>query len=149
VRHILRTLMTSALIATIAVSGTAAVASAAPQSGNGISYEMYEDWCFDDITVLFCFEVHGRLTIVEQDDGDQIGTAAVRTLVYVIESGQVTSAAVDHSVYQTKFVDGFAQDELLISVGRALTPGEQCVLRMLLRFEDGVVVIDRSSISCN
>jgi hypothetical protein len=66
VRHALRALLTSAFIATLAFAGTGAVAAAGPGSGNGLNYEMYEDWCFDDISVLYCFEVHGRFTIVSQ-----------------------------------------------------------------------------------
>jgi hypothetical protein len=150
-RQLLRSLTMSALVAIVALSGTAAVASAAaPNSnGNGTSYEMYEDWCFDDITVLFCFEVHGRWTIVDQNNGDQIGTAAVRTRAWVVENGRVVAASLDHTTFQTKFVDGYAEKEFLISQTRTLVPGEQCVAHLQLRFEDGVIVVDRTTLSCH
>ena len=150
-RHLLRTLLTGVFAASLALAGTAGIASAAPgnDNGNGTSYEMYEDWCFDDITVLLCFEVHGRWTIVDQNNGDQIGTAAVRTISYVVENGQVVSATVDHSVFQSKFIDGVAQDELIISNVRQLEPGGQCVLHATIRLDGGVIVVDQFSMACN
>lgn len=148
-RHLLRTVLTSVFVAAIAISGTAGAALAAPGNGNGTSYQMYEDWCFDDVTVLLCFEVHGRWTIVEQNDGDQIGTAAYRTRSYAVENGQVVSATIEHSVFQTKFIDGVAQNELIIAQVRHLEPGGQCVVHATIRLEDGVIVVDRFAMNCN
>lgn len=150
-RHLLRTLLTSVFVASIALAGTVGIVAAAPgnDKGNGTSYEMYEDWCFDDVTVLLCFEVHGRWTIVDQNDGDQIGTAAVRTISYVVEGGQVTSATVDHSVFQTKFVDGVSQRELIIANVRQLEPGGQCVVHATIKLDGGVIVVDQFAMSCN
>lgn len=150
-RTLSRALVTSALVAVIAIAGSAGAAfAAAPYSnGNGTNFEMYEEWCFVDETIFLCFEVHGRWTIVDQDDGDQIGTAAVHTRAYVIEDGVVASASLDHSVFQTKFVDGVAEKELLISQNRTLTPGQQCVAHVLLKYEAGVIVVDQASMSCN
>ena len=150
-RHLLRTLLTGVFAASIALAGTAGIAAAAPgnDKGNGTSYEMYEDWCFDDITVLLCFEVHGRWPIVQQNDGDEIGTAAVRTISYVVEGGQVTSATVEHSVFQTKFVDGVSQKELIIANVRQLEPGGQCVVHATIKLDGGVIVVDQFAMSCN
>ncbi len=148
-RHILRALLTSAFVAAIAIAGTAGVASAAPGGGNGTSYEMYEELCFDDGSIILCFEVHGRFTVVDQNDGDQIGTGAVRVRSFVIEKGQVVSANIDHSVFQTKIVDGVFQKELSITQSRYLTPGEQCVAHAVLKLEGGEIVVDHSSMSCN
>jgi hypothetical protein len=148
VRHIIRVLLTSAFVASLAVAGMAGAALAAPGGGNGTSYEMYEDMCLEDGSILLCFEVHGRFTVVDQDNGDQIANTAVRTVSYVVEGGVVSSANIDHSVYQTKIVDGFFQDELVISQSRSLTPGEQCVAHLLLKLEDGEVVVDQASMSC-
>ena len=149
VRQLLRAILVAAFVASIALTGTAGAAAAASDNRNGYSFQMYEDWCFDDITVVLCFEVHGRWTIVEQNDGDLIGTAAVGTRFYTIENGVVTAASIDRSVFQTKFVNGAATDELIISVGRVLTPGQQCIVRMLMRYVDGVIVIDHAGYSCN
>ena len=149
-RRILRVLMTSAFMASIAVSSVAGVASAAMSpNGNGTSFELYEEMCLDDITVILCFEVHGRFTVVDQNDGDQIGTGAIRNRSYVIQGGRVVSASIDHQVWQSKIVDGVFQNELTITHGRALTPGQQCITHAVLRIENGVVVVDQATTSCN
>ena len=31
--------------------------------------------CLEDGSILLCFEVHGRFNMVDQNNGDQIGTA--------------------------------------------------------------------------
>jgi hypothetical protein len=149
VRQILRALLTSVFVATVGVGGLAGVASAAPLSGNGIPFELYEELCFDTGTEILCFEVHGRFTLVDQNDGDQVATGQVRTRSYVIQGGQVVSANLDHSVFQSKIVDGVFQSELAISQSRTLTPGQQCVAHVLLRIDGGEVVVDQSSMSCN
>jgi hypothetical protein len=150
-RHVLRVLLTSALVATLAVAGLAgsAFAAAFNSNGNGTNFEMFEDLCFDDGKIILCFQVHGRLTIVDQDNGDQIANTAVRTTSFVVDDGQIVSASIDHSVFQTTFIDGVAEREMLISTTRDLLPGQQCVLHLQLTFEDGVVVVDRSTLNCN
>jgi hypothetical protein len=150
-RHLLRALCTGALVAVLGIAGTAGAAFAAsPNSeGNGTNFEMFEDLCLDDGSVIFCFEVHGRVTIVQQDDGAQIATTAVRTTFFVVEGGQIGSAQIDHSVFQTKLVDGSFERELQISTTRDLVPGQQCVLHLQLAFEDGVLTVDRSTLNCN
>lgn len=148
-RRVLRALLTSAFAASIAVGGMAGVASAAPLSGNGIPFELYEELCFDTGNEILCFEVHGRFTLVLQDDGDQIGTGAVRTRSYVIQGGRVVSAQLDHSVFQSKIVDGVFASELTINQSRTLIPGQQCVAHLVLKLDGDEVVVDRSSISCN
>lgn len=150
-RHFLRALATSALVASLAVAGVAGSASAAAfnSQGNGTNFEMFEDLCLDDGSILLCFEVHGRITIVQQDNGDEIATIAVRTRSFVVEDGRITSAQIDHSVFQTKLVDGAFERELQISTTRDLVPGQQCVLHLQLTFEDGVVTVDRSQVNCN
>jgi hypothetical protein len=150
-RHVLRVLITSALVATLAVAGlaSAALAAAFNSNGNGTNFEMFEDLCLDDGSVILCFEVHGRITIVQQDNGDEIATAAVRTTSFVVEGGLISSAQIDHSVFQTKLVDGAFQHELQISTTRNLVPGQQCVLHLQLTFEDGVITVDRSTLNCN
>lgn len=149
VRRIARALLTSAFVATIAVAGTAGAASAAPLSGNAYMYEIYEDWCFDDITVLYCMEVSGRFTVVTQNDGDDLGTATIRSRFNVIEDGQVVSSSFDKGVYQWRLVDDVFLDELAISFSRARSEGEQCIAHGTLRIEDGEVVVDHSWFSCD
>ena len=150
-RHFLRALVTSALVASLAVAGIAGSASAAAfnSQGNGTNFEMFEDLCLDDGSIILCFEVHGRITIVQQDNGDEIATTAVRTRSFVVEGGRITSAQIDHSVFQTKLVDGAFERELQISTTRELVPGQQCVIHLQLTFEDGVVTVDRSNVNCN
>jgi hypothetical protein len=150
-RQLFRVVITSALVATLAVAGLAgsAFAAAFHSQGNGTNFEMFEDLCLDDGSIILCFEVHGRITIVQQDNGDEIATTAVRTRSFVVEGGRITSAQIDHSVFQTKLVDGAFSRELQISTTRELVPGQQCVLRLQLTFEDGVVTVDRSSVNCN
>ena len=150
-RHFLRVLVTSALVASLAVAGVASSAFAAAfnSEGNGTNFEMFEDLCLDDGSILLCFEVHGRITIVQQDNGDEIATTAVRTRSFVVDGGRITSAEIDHSVFQTKLVDGAFSRELQISTTRDLVPGQQCVLHLQLTFEDGVVTVDRSNVNCN
>ena len=150
-RQILRALLTSAFVASLALAGTATVALAAPDndSRNGRSYEMYEDWCFDDIKVIFCWEVHGRFNVVDQNDGDQIATGAVRTRSFVVEGGIVVAAAQEHTVFQSAIVDGVFAKEVIISHARSLTLDGQCVTQLQVRFEDGVLVVDRGATSCH
>jgi hypothetical protein len=150
-RHFLRALVTSAFVASLAVAGIAGSASAAAfnSQGNGTNFEMFEDLCLDDGSIILCFEVHGRITIVQQDNGDEIATTAVRTRSFVVEGGRITSAQIDHSVFQTKLVDGAFERELQISTTRELVPGQQCVIHLQLTFEDGVVTVDRSNVNCN
>ena len=150
-RHFLRVLVTSALVASLAVAGIAgsAFAAAFNSEGNGTNFEMFEDLCLDDGSILLCFEVHGRITIVQQDNGDEIATTAVRTRSFVVEGGRISSAEIDHSVFQTKLVDGAFEREMQISTTRSLVPGQQCVLHLQLTFEDGVVTVDRSHVNCN
>jgi hypothetical protein len=150
-RQLFRVVITSALVATLAVAGLAgsAFAAAFHSQGNGTNFEMFEDLCLDDGSIILCFEVHGRITIVQQDNGDEIATTAVRTRSFVVEGGRITSAQIDHSVFQTKLVDGAFSRELQISTTRELVPGQQCVLHLQLTFEDGVVTVDRSSVNCN
>ena len=150
-RQFLRALATSALVASLAVAGIAGSASAAAfhSQGNGTNFEMFEDLCLDDGSIILCFEVHGRITVVQQDNGDEIATTAVRTRSFVVEGGRITSAQIDHSVFQTKLVDGAFEREMQISTTRDLVPGQQCVLHLQLTFEDGVVTVDRSNVNCN
>jgi hypothetical protein len=126
-RHVLRVVITSALVATLALAGLAgsAFAAAFNSNGNGTNFEMFEDLCLDDGSIILCFEVHGRITIVQQDNGDEIATAAVRTTSFVVEGGRISSAQIDHSVFQTKLVDGAFQREIQISTTRNVVPGEQ------------------------
>jgi hypothetical protein len=149
VRRVLRALLTSAFVATVATGGMAGVASAAPLSGNGIPFELYEELCFDTGTEIICFEVHGRFTLVTQNDGDQVGTGAVRMRSFVVMGGRIVSAQIDHSVFQSKIVDGVFDRELTITQSRTLTPGQQCVAHMVLKVEGGEVVVDQSKLSCN
>jgi hypothetical protein len=150
-RHVLRVLVSSALIASLAVAGIASSAFAAAfnSNGNGTNFEMFEDLCLDDGSIILCFEVHGRITIVQQDNGEEIATAAVRTTSFVVEGGRISSAQIDHSVFQTKLVEGAFQREMQISTTRNLLPGQQCVLHLQLTFEDGVITVDRSTLNCN
>lgn len=150
-RHLLRALLTSAFVASLAVGAMAGVASAAPGGGNGTSFELYEDLCINDPvdeTVWYCFEVHGRSTVVDQNDGDQVVTTAARTVFYVVDDGVAVAATIDHSVSQSKLVDGVFEAELAIAQTRTLTPGQQCVAHLLLRIEGGEVVVDQASMSC-
>ena len=148
-RQLLRVVLSSTFAATIALGGLTGAVAAAPMSGNGISFELYEEMCLDDGSLILCFEVHGRSTIVTWNEGDQLVTTAVRTRSFVVEHGIVSSASIDHGVYQTKLVDGVFADELTITFNRSLTPGQQCVAHLLLKVEDGAVVVDQASASCN
>ena len=148
VRHSLRALLASTLVAGTILVGTAGIAAAASDSRNGYSFELYEDMCLDDGSVILCFAVHGRFTIVTQEDGDQIGTGAASTRSFVVENGVVSSAQIDRSVWQTKVVDGVFADELTITNSRLQTPGQQCVVHAVLKLADLAVVIDHASMSC-
>jgi hypothetical protein len=146
----IRALLTSALVATIALAGLAGTTLAgASENGNGYSFEIYEEWCFDDLGTWLCMDIKGRVTYANKDNGDQIGTAQVSSRFWIVENGVVTSGSVDHSVFQTRFVDGTALDELVITQTRFLEPGQQCVAHVLLKIENGEVVVGQDSYSCN
>ena len=120
-RHLIRALLTSALVATVALAGLAGpTLAAAPGTGNGYSFEIYEEWCFDDLGTWYCMDVKGRVTYANLDNGDQIGTAQISSRFWIVENGVITSGSVDHSVYQSRFVDGTALDELIITQTRYL-----------------------------
>ncbi len=82
--------------------------------------------------------------MVNQDNGDQIGTGTMRTVSYIVEGGVISSATVDRNVFQSKFIDGVAQTELNITQTRSLTPGQQCVAHLLLKIEGGEIVVDQA-----
>ena len=150
-RQFLRALCTGALVAVLAVAGLAgsAFAAASHSQGNGTNFEMYEEFCFDDIKIIYCLEVHGHATVVNQDDGDQIATMKAHTRWYVIEGGIIVSVTADNSILQTRFRDGVSVNEQMISRTVTATLDGNCTAHGLLKFVDGVLVIDHPRLTCD
>ena len=92
------------------------------------------------------------ITIVQQDNGDEIATAAVRTTAIVVDGGLISAAQIDHSVFQTKpWTKSAFQRELQIFDDSQ--PGPWPAVRppspAPRLSKDGVVTFDRSTLNCN
>ena len=149
-RHVLRVLVTSALVATLAVAGPA---------GSAFAVCVLQPWatgrtsrCSRTRVSTTARSSCARGPRPHHDRPRRTTATRSRrppsaTTSFVVEGGPISSAQIDHSVFQTKLVDGAFQRELQISTTRNLVPGQQCVLHLQLTFEDGVVTVDRSTLN--
>ena len=123
-------------------SGSAALAAASPASES-----LDANWCFQDVTTLYCFDVTGHVHYLDNKAGSSL-TLQQTTVTTVYEAGVVVGES--KSVEQLRGV--FAEDGTTVLSSRIHTRSrvgeEDCIYHMVLKIVDYEVTLDHTTSTC-
>ena len=123
-------------------SGSAVLAGASSESQS-----LNTSWCFQDSTILYCFDVTGHVHYLDNKAGESL-TVQQTTITKVYESGVYLGQS--KSVEQLRGV--FADDGTTVLSSRVHTRSrvgeEDCVYHMVLKIVDFEVTVDHTTSTC-
>jgi len=131
-----------AVVALVLGGASSALAAAQPSSAS-----LDEAWCFQDITIQYCFDVTGTVKFLDNKAGSTVNIHAI-TETTVTESGVYVgeSRSVEYlrGVFQA---DGTVVLQSLIHT-RASFGDQTCSYHMVLRIADYEAVVDNVNSTC-
>lgn len=123
-------------------SGSTALAAASPEN-----MSLDESWCFDDVVLVYCFDVTGHATFKSNQAGESL-TVQQTTVTKVYEGGVYVGES--KSVEQLRGV--FANDGTTVLSSRIHTRSrvgeEDCVYHMVLKIVDYELAVDHTTSTC-
>src|SRR4051794_1200704 len=123
-------------------SGSAVLAAATPENDS-----LNTSWCFQDVTMRYCFDVTGHVHYLDNKAGESL-TLQQTTITKVYE-GDVYQGE-SKSVEQLRGV--FANDGTVVMSSRVHTRSrigeEDCVYKMVLKIVDYEVTVDHTQSTC-
>jgi hypothetical protein len=137
-------ILTPILAATaIALSSGSAVLAAASSESDSLN----TSWCFQDVTMRYCFDVTGHVHYLDNKAGESL-TLQQTTITKVYE-GDVYQGE-SKSVEQLRGV--FADDGTVVMSSRVHTRSrvgeEDCVYHMVLKIVDYEITVDHTTSTC-
>ena len=129
--------------AAIVLAGASSTLAAATPS----SASLDADWCFQDSTTMYCFDVDGSVHYLDNQAGSTVNIHSItRTTVY--ESGQYAGEAKSVESFRGVFqADGTVVMESKIHT-RSTVGGEDCTYHMVLRLADYEAVVYHVTSTC-
>jgi hypothetical protein len=142
-RHPFRFLAPVLAVAAIVLGGaSSAFAAATPSSAS-----LDANWCFQDASTQYCFDVTGTVQYLDTKPGSSVNIHQIsRTTVY--ESGQLVGDAM--SVTTDRFVfeaDGTVVIQAVVHT-RSTIGDEACTYHMVLRLADYEAVVYQVTSTC-
>lgn len=144
----LRSLTAGALLALTVLGSGATAALAAP--ADSTRFEVADAWCFHDVTLVYCTETDGFVSIVETPNGDQKAVTHLRSRTVITDAAgayvaEYTVATQDQFRYSA---DGDVTMHEITHTS-ATFDGQTCTGHSVLRIADFEVRIDHSTLSCH
>jgi hypothetical protein len=131
-----------AAAAIVLAGGSSALAVATPSSAS-----LDTNWCFQDGSTQYCFDVDGTVRYLDTKVGSTVTVnEIIRTTVY--ESGEYAGESMSvqmlHGVFQA---DGTVVTQSVVNT-KSTVGGESCVYRMVLRLADYEAVVYQVTSTC-
>lgn len=144
----LRYLTTGALLALAVLGASAATVLAAPADTG--RFEVADAWCFDDVTLVYCTETDGFVSVVVTPDGGEKAVTHLRSRTVITDAagayvGEYTVRTQDQFRYSA---DGDVTMHEVTHTS-ATFDGTTCTGHSVLRIADFEVRIDRSTLTCD
>ena len=142
----LRSLATGTLlaVAVLGVGASAALAALAQTERTTFA----DDWCFDDVTLVYCTVSRGSLTVTITPDGVDRAVIHYREQVVVTDPSGVE---VGRYAVVSQSVSTYGPDRQTmqdVSHVRAVGDGLRCVSQSVLRIADFEVTVDHVRFHC-
>lgn len=127
----------------IAVAGASSALAAAQTQ----SVSLDADWCFQDGSTQYCFDVDGKAQFVDNQAGSSVTINSItRTTVY--ESGAYAGESKSVQMFRGVFAaDGTVTMQSNVHT-RATSGDETCTYKMVLRIVDYEFVLDHTVSTC-
>jgi hypothetical protein len=131
-----------AVAAIVLAGGSSALAAAAPSSAS-----LDANWCFQDASIQYCFDVDGTVHYLDTKVGSSVTVnEIIRTTVYA--SGEYAGESMSVEMFRGVFeADGTVVMQSLIHT-RSNVGGEDCTYHMVLRLADYEAVVYRVTSTC-
>lgn len=105
---------------------------------------MDEAWCFDDVVLVYCFDIDGVVHFTTTPDGRELASITQREDVVIYQGGEV------YGSYRTMTHDTFSYGEDRVTfqaVGhtRSTSGDLTCVSTVVLRIADYEIVVDHTT----
>jgi hypothetical protein len=123
-------------------SGSAALAAAAPRN-----VSLDDAWCFQDVTITYCFDVTGHALFLDNKPGESVTiNETTRTTVYEsgVYAGESKSTTNDRFVFQD---DGTVVMKTTVHT-RSRIGDEDCTYHMVLRLADFEATVYHVNSTC-
>jgi hypothetical protein len=123
-------------------SGSAALAATTPTSAS-----LDANWCFQDGSTQYCFDVDGRVQFLDTTVGSSVTiNQTTRTTVYEsgVYAGETFSVQMMRGVFEA---DGTVVTQSVVNT-RSTVNGEDCTYRMVLRLSDYEAVVYQVTSTC-
>ena len=123
-------------------SGSTALAAASPTT-----LSLDANWCFDDVVMLYCFDVDGQARFLDNKAGSSVTVnETTRTTYY--QNGVYVGASKSVEMFRGVFQnDGTDVLQSLIHT-RSTVFGEDCEYHMVLRISNYEAVVDHVVSTC-
>jgi hypothetical protein len=131
-----------ATTAILLAGASSALAAASPSSAS-----LDADWCFQDGSTQYCFDVDGTVHYLDNKIGSTVTINGItRTTVY--ESGQYVGDSQSVEMFRGVFrADGTVVMQSLIHT-RSTVGDESCTYHLVLRLVDYEAVVDQVTSTC-
>jgi hypothetical protein len=141
-RSTLRSAVTAGLFAVFAlVAGSASFAPSVSAADTG-RFEIDDEWCFQDVVLLYCFEIDGSVQWVTTSDGRDRATIQARQTTVITNNGVLVGQSRQISLLKSLYVEGGRSDLFEVSHTNSTYGDETCVISAVLRITDFEVVLD-------
>jgi hypothetical protein len=146
-RTFFRSVLAGAVLASLLVTGAAGTALGNTQNVRASDgYAIDEEWCFEDVTLTYCFDIEGMVRFVSTAPGKSIVNIQERQNVVIYEDDSIVGS------YRTTTFDQLQMDDeglfTVQSVGhtRSVDGDVTCVSTVVMRIADYQVVVDKASV---
>lgn len=131
-----------AVAAIVLAGGSAALAAASPSSAS-----LDANWCFQDASIEYCFDVEGTVHYLDTNVGSSVTVNEItRTTVY--DTGAYVGESMSVQMFRGEFqADGTVVMQSLIHT-RSNIGDEPCVYRTVLRLVDYEAVVYQVTSTC-
>ena len=142
-RHLLRPVAPIlAIAALVLVGASSAFAAASPSSAS-----LDADWCFQDGSTQYCFDVDGTVHYLDNKAGSTVTINEI-TQTTVYEAGQYAGSSKSVGMYRGVFqADGTVVIQTVVNT-RSTVGDDDCTYRMVLRLVDYEAVVYQVTSTC-
>ena len=150
-RSFFRSILAGAVLASLLVTGaggTVLAGTANAPASDGFAID--EEWCFEDVTLTYCFDIEGMVRFTSTAPGKSIVNIQERQDVVIYEDETIVGS------YRTTTFDQLQMDDdglfTVQSVGhtRSSDGDVTCVSTVVMRIADYEVVVDKATVpSCH
>jgi hypothetical protein len=146
-RTFIRSIIAGTILASLLVTGVAGTVLAGSDGSRASDgFAIDEEWCFEDVTLTYCFDIEGMVRFISTAPGKSVVNIQEREDVVIYEDDVVVAS------YRTTTFDQLQMDDdglfTVQSVGhtRSIDGDLTCVSTVVLRIADYEVVVDRATV---